>query len=234
VAPLTLPAKARRRFAEHQDCLARHEPSLHLAVEEHAGRAYVRGPIKVPVGGGMTQQVEIELRYQGLTPFRTPATRDPVGRFPPSLDRHILSGGWFCLWLPQTAPNDFHLPDGLVRHLDRVREFLILQLMYDDRVRRGIQPPWPGPAWDHGNAGHRQWLQEQVGGLNHDQLKALLPYLRGRQRLAGGQRCPCGSGQRAAMCHRPWVGQIRDTLVRYPAVRTALDELLKEDDATPT
>jgi hypothetical protein len=234
VAPLTLPAKVRRRFAEHQDYLTCHEPGLHLTVEEQSGRAQVRGPIVVPVGGSMTQQFEIELRYQGLTPFRTPASRDPVGRFPPSLDRHILPGGWFCLWLPQSSPGDFHLPDGLALHLDRVREFLLLQMIYEDRIRRGIQPLWPGPAWGHGNAGHAQWLQEQVAGLNPKQLSSLLPYLRGRQRLAGGQRCPCGSGQRAAMCHRPWVGQMRDTLTRYPAVRTALDELLKDDDATPT
>jgi hypothetical protein len=90
VAPLTLSAKARRRFAEHEDYLARHEPGLHLTVEEHAAQASVHGAILVPVGGSMTQQFGIELRYQGLRPFRTPATRDPVGRFPPSLDRHIL------------------------------------------------------------------------------------------------------------------------------------------------
>jgi hypothetical protein len=226
--------EARRRFAEHQDYLARHESGLQLAIEELAGRANVRGSVLVPVGGGMIQQFEIELRYQGLRPFRTPRTRDPVGRFPPSLDRHVLPDGWFCLWLPQTAPNDFHLPEGLALHLDRVREFLLLQLIYEDRVRRGIQPAWPGPAWDHGDAGHTQWLREQLDGLNQDQLRALLPYLRGRQRLSGGQRCPCGSGQRAASCHRQVVGRIRDTIVRYPAVRTALDELFKEDDATST
>lgn len=233
MAPLTLPAKAQRRFAEHQDYLARHEPGLHLTVDERTGQARVRGSIMVPVGGSMTRQFEIELCYQGLTPFRMPTTRDPVGRFPPSLDRHVLPGGQFCLWLPQTAPNDFHLPDGLARHLDRVREFLLLQLIYEDRVRRNIQPAWPGPAWDHGSAGHTQWLQEQVAGLNPKQLNSFLPYLRGRQRLPGGQRCPCGSGKRAVGCHRPWVGQMRDTLTRYPAIRTVLDELLKEDDATP-
>jgi len=233
VAPLTLSAKARRRVAEHRDYLACYEPGLHLILNEHSRQARARGVITVPIGGGMTRQFEIELRYQGLNPFRTPATRDPIGRFPPSLDRHILPGGWFCLWLPQTAPNDFHLSDGLARHLDRVREFLVLQLIYEDRVRRGIQPAWPAPAWEHGDAGHRQWLQEEVAGLSRKQLKALLPYLRGGQRLVGGQRCPCGSGQRAARCHRPWVGRIRDTVARYPAVRTALDELLKEDDAKP-
>jgi hypothetical protein len=235
MAPLNLPAKARHRLTEHQEYLARHDPGLLLTVDEVAARARMTGAITVPVGGGMTRQFEIELRYKGLNPFRTPTTHDPAGRFPPSPDRHIWSDGQFCMWLPQTAPNDFHLPDGLAHHLDRVREFLILQLMYDDRLRRGITPAWPGPAWAHGDAAHQEWLREQVEAAELDpaQLRAFTPYLRGRRRLNGGQRCPCGSGRRASACHRPWLGQIRDALAQIPPVQTALEELLKEHHATP-
>ncbi len=95
-------------------------------------------------------------------------TRSLFGRFPPSLDRHIVTDGWFCMWLPQTAPRDFDRKDGLARHLERVREFIVLQLMYEDRLRRGIEPAWAGPEWDHGDNGHRQWLREHV---NHSVAK---------------------------------------------------------------
>jgi hypothetical protein len=234
VASERLTAKARRRLAEHQKYLAHYEPGLQLTVDEVAGEARVRGRLMVSVGAGITRPFEIELVYHGVDPFATPDTYDPAGRFPPSLDRHVVGDGKFCLWLPQTAPNDFDLEDGLRRHLDRVREFLVLQLIYEDRKRRGIEPAWPGPIWDHGNAGHEQWLQEQLAGLNAGQLRAFSEYLQGRQRLTGKQRCPCGSGQRAGRCHWVWFNQLRKAADLYEPVRAALTKLLEEHDAIPT
>jgi len=234
VAPGRLTSSARRRLAEHQKYLAQYEPGLQLSVDEVAGEARARGHIMVPVGAGITRPFEIELVYRGLDPFATPDTYDPAGRFPPSLDRHVVGDGKFCLWLPQTAPNDFDLEEGLRRHLDRVREFLVLQLIYEDRKRRGIEPAWPGPVWDHGNAGHEQWLREELAGLDADQLRAFSMYLQGHQRLTGKQRCPCGSGQRAGRCHWTWFHQLRKAVTLYEPVRTALIKLLKEHDAIPT
>jgi len=234
VAPRRLTSSARRRLAEHQEYLARHEPGLQLTVNAAGGEARVRGRIAVPVGAGITRPFEIELVYQDLDLFATPDTYDPAGRFPPSPDRHIEKGGKFCLWLPQTAPNDFDLEDGLRRHLDRVREFLILQLMYEDRKRRGIDPAWPGPIWDHRSAGHEQWLREQLAGLDGDQLRAFSRYLQGRQRLTGKQSCPCGSGQRAGRCHWTWFHQLRKAATLYEPVRAALTKLLEEHDEIPT
>jgi len=234
VAPGRLTSSARRRLAEHQKYLEQHEPGLQLIVDEVAGEARVRGVIMVPVGAGITRPFVIELVYQGLDPLATPDTYDPAGRFPPSLDRHVVGDGKFCLWLPQTAPNDFDLEDGLRRHLDRVREFLVLQLMYEDRRRRGIEPFWPGPVWDHGTTGHERWLREQFAGLDADQLQAFSTYLQGRQRLTGKQRCPCGSGQRAGRCHWDWFNQLRKAGALYEPVRTALTKLLKEHDEIQT
>lgn len=148
---MKLPASANRRFAEHARYLAQNEPGLKLDIDVEGAHASINGTIRVPVGSGRRQDFFIEIRYVGLSPFKLPSTRDPAGRFPPDVDRHVMTDGWFCLWIPQTAPTDFDRADGLALHLDRVGEFILLQLMYEDRLRRGRTPAWPGPAWGHGS-----------------------------------------------------------------------------------
>src|SRR5438128_2165162 len=119
---MKLPASADRRFAEHALYLAQNEPGLKLDIDVEIARASINGTICVPVGGGRTQDFSIEIRYVGLSPFKLPSTRDPAGRFPDDVDRHVMTDGSFCMWMPQAAPTDFGTADGLALHLDRVRE----------------------------------------------------------------------------------------------------------------
>ena len=171
---------------------------MRLVVDQQAEQTKIVGRIQLRVGGGRTRAFAVEVRYQQkngrLNPFLPPATYDPDGQFEPHEDRHIGQDGWFCMWLPQRAPDDFDKSDGLARHFDRVREFLLLQLMFDSRSRRNLLPFWPGEQWGHGPDGHRQWLREQVGGLNADQLRRLLREAGAERRRPPASPCPCGSG----------------------------------------
>ena len=134
------------------------------------------------------------------------------------------------MWLPQRAPDDFDKSDGLARHFHRVREFLLLQLMFDSRRRRNLLPFWPGEQWSHGTDGHRQWVREQVGGLNADQLRRLLREAGAERRRSPASRCPCGSGLSYRLCHRDWVFAIRGAW-GYEAVADELGVMVREQDA---
>jgi SEC-C motif len=164
--------------------------------------AAIEGVLPVILPSGRIREFAITLRFVGLDVWRLPITYGNVEQLPPDLERHIVTDGQFCLWLPQRAPRDFHEEWGLLAHLDRVREFLHLQCIYEVRKRLGVDPLWPGKEWDHALKAHHQWLREALGGIPDEALSALLPYLTGARRCTPGQRCPCGSGRPAKDCHR--------------------------------
>jgi hypothetical protein len=228
-------AHVRQRLDRHRRWLEEHEPKMHLAVDDQAERAKIVGRISVPVGGGRARSFAIELRYQRkndrLNPFLPPETHDPDEQFEPHRDRHIRQeDGWFCMWLPQRAPDDFDKPDGLARHFERVREFLLLQLMFDDRRRRNLKPYWPGEQWSHGSDGHRQWVRERIDGLDADQLRRLMREASAERRRRPVSPCPCRSGLPYRLCHRDWVLAIRGAW-GYEAVADELGVVLREQDA---
>lgn len=201
-------ASAQRRFDEHQRCLTAYEPDLRLTLDETQRIAVIRGAIVVPVGAGIRRQYMVEIEYQDMSPFRLPTTRETTGEIPWEIDRHISPvDGTFCMWLPQTAPRDFDTTEGLLLHLDRVREFLLLQILYDDNLRRGRMPAWEGPEWNHGTAGHRQWTREQIEGLDARAIGGL--YGAVVKAPHPGSRCPCRSGRSVRDCHARWLSRMR-------------------------
>lgn len=216
------------RFREHAEYLAAHEPGLALLVDEDAGTAVISGEIVVPAGGGISRTFQIEIRYLGVDAFALPTAYDPVGRFPPDGERHVEGDGAFCMWLPQTAPTDFDSPEGLDKYLYRLRQFLILQLMYESRLKRNITPHWPGPAWDHGWAGHDEWVREQVARYPAcDLLLFVKDIAGGRRATSPDNACPCRSGRTFRRCHR----QLTETLKRAaknPDVSRAIVRVIKE------
>ena len=214
-------AAARRRFEEHREHLASHERSLALSIDEDDEDAYIVGELPVPVGAGITRQFNIRIVYVGLSPFKLLATYEIGQALPRIPDRHIGADGQMCLWLSTTAPADFGTADGLELHLDRVREFFLLQVMYDDNVRRGRTPPWPGPQWAHNAEGYRQWVREQVDDMSPEVIRRLtIASHTGRHR---GSRCPCGSGLALGKCHRRWIAMVGHAMRTCPGVA---DELL--------
>jgi hypothetical protein len=226
---VTLSSAARRRFESHREHLERSEPTLDLNVDERLGRASITGELRVPVGGTVVRSVRIEIRYHGLDPFRLPATYDPAHQFPASPDRHIESDGQFCMWLPQTEPNDFGATDGLALHLERVREFIVLQFMFDARRARNISPAWPGDAWGHGIDGHEEWIREQLDGLPACDLNIFRRDLvRGRRATSPDSPCPCHSGRSFRRCHRPVTERIKRMATKNPAMSAALLRILRD------
>ena len=221
-------AAGRRRFQEHAEHLAEHEPGLVLTVDEPQREARIAGRIEVPVGGTVTRTFDIEIRYTGLDPFSTPTARDTARRFPPDGHRHVEPDGAFCMWLPQTDPSRFDRPDGLARYLRRVREFIVLQLMYEQRRRLNITPRWAGPEWPHGVDGHKQWVRELLAEHPPCDLHLLLRDIAGGSRGTSPDKpCPCRSGRSYRRCHRPVVEVLRrGKKDRY--VNAALAEILKE------
>jgi hypothetical protein len=214
------------RWADDRELIAAIEPGLHLIVNSSADWARIVGTVRVQLPDGRIQGFEIAIEYPGSDPFELPDTYDIVKRFPPEPDRHIESDGRFCMWLPEEAPSrEFEAEGGLSLYLYRVQEFIALQLMYEVRRKLGVTPYWPGDEWGHGEAGHREWLEQHTVGLNADQLQALL--FRVQVRGKASQRCPCGSGKRLGNCHKDWLKVLR-RVWSDPAVVSASYRLLKE------
>lgn len=221
-----LSSAAERRWAADEEDLKAQHPDLRL-VRRRVGRARIGGSIEVREPSGRWQRFEVSIRYRGLNPFDLPDTFDPAKRFDPTGDNHVEPSGRFCMWLPQTAPvADFCRPGGLLRYLERVREFILLQLAYETRKRLDITPHWCGNEWDHGDGGHRQWLSETTTSLTPDQFEALLDSV--ATCTSAGYRCPCRSGKRLGNCHKRWIRNLRRTTRDDPAVLSVAREFLRE------
>ncbi|WNB85771.1 SEC-C metal-binding domain-containing protein [Cellulomonas sp. ATA003] len=234
-------ADARRRFRQHEQYLIEQEPGLKLVLDEDADTAKITGNIVVPLGAGRRDHFYIEIRYsvtdKGLNPFQTPETYDPGARFARDPDRHIETDGRFCMWLPHTDYDDFAKPDGLARHLNRIREFITLQIICEGRIARQIAPCWPGEQWGHGNDGYREWLREHVEGLTPLQVGRFSAAL-SKPPLARAA-CPCGGGRNFGRCHATWFRALQEA-ARHAGVtiwlelyeiaegRDALESLLEE------
>jgi len=227
VAGLTPQGAASARWESDANYLAVHETNLHLLVDATQGQASIAGILSMRRSDGRTLNFEVLVKYPGLDPFQVPDAYDPVGRFPPSSERHVERDGRFCLWLPPRAPRHrFRQPDGLSFFLDRVREFLRLQLTYETRVRRGKVPHWPGPEWGHGDDGYDEWARENLADLDADQIRTLLRLVEHPPRRAG-ERCACGSGRRFGNCHKDVVRDLRAAWHDGDALAACL-RLLKE------
>lgn len=209
VARLSAQEASSVRWANDAAHLATHESELQLLLDESRGLARIVGSLTMRRSDGRAVGFEVEVRYPGLDPFQVPDVYDPVGRFPPNPERHVERDGRFCLWLPPKAPRPrFRQPDGLPFFLDRVREFLRLQVIYETRVRRGKVPHWPGPEWGHGEDGYDEWARENFADLDADQIRTLLRLVGEPPRRAGA-RCACGSGRRFGNCHKGVVRELR-------------------------
>ncbi|WP_369008627.1 E2 domain-containing protein [Micromonospora globispora] len=200
------------------------------------GHATITGTLRLRAGAGIPREFQLRLVYQrspdgAVNAFQPPDTYEIGGRFPRgNPDRHIESDGRFCLWLPVAAPTDFDGPDGLALHLDRVRQFLRLQLAYEDRQARGLTPAWPGPEWKHGLDGYRQWAQEHAAGMDQAALRRLVLTVwnihEKQQRVHPASLCPCGSGRIWRSCHSAWAGPLLKALNDDYVAGTVLNALL--------
>lgn len=209
---------ASRRLCEDDATLAAAQPGL-LRRRQH-GKLVIEGELSVALPGGVTRQFTVQIRYPGTSPFELPDVFDVGRRFERDSENHVEASGRFCMWLPLTAPiADFQRPGGLRRYLDLVSDFVRLQVMYEERRRRGVKPHWPWADWAHGRAGYEQWFHENCVGLSPDQLGKLLEAVSAPPRRAA--KCPCGSGKKLGNCHKKWLAKVRRSERNDPAVLEA-------------
>lgn len=153
---------------------------------------------------GIPTTIRIRIRFPSGYPLSEPTAYDSEAFFPRDVDRHILSSGAFCLWLPPCSPWDEADPDvSLLRFLDEVTVFLERQLVYD--ATGGKQ--WPGPHYRHGKYGYLDFMLSILEG-NKELLTALLPAILRKISPGRNDVCPCGSQLKYKRCHAGLVEDI--------------------------
>ena len=216
------PVNLRERESDDDQVLALDGVELHRAVGP-AGRLQLAGHLAIPRDAGRTARFAIEVNYPDTDPRELPTVLDPDGRFPPDPERHVEADGTFCLWLPECAPaRAFAQPLGLAMLLSRVQEFLELQCQYETRRALGVTPAFPGRALGHGEAGRREWLDDQLARLGRDRLLRLVRAADPARPIQDASRCPCGSGRSVAVCHRRMLTSMRAAWAANPDARATV------------
>jgi hypothetical protein len=153
---------------------------------------------------GIPTPIRIRIRFPSNYPSSEPVAYDVGAFFPRDVDRHILSSGAFCLWLPPCSPWDDADPDrSLLRFLDEVTVFLERQLVYDATGAK----QWPGPQYRHGKYGYLDFMLPILDG-NEKHLTTLLPVILGKLSPGRNEVCPCGSQLKYKRCHAGHVEHI--------------------------
>jgi len=216
----TLSDERLERFAADRAALAEVLPQMRHCIWANGAGALAEGPVQVDIGAGCWEQVEIEMRFDFHYPFSPPRIYDRLHRWRPLDDRHLMSGGEFCLWLAHVDVPDFTDPDGFRTLLLRLLPFLRDQFVFDDLGK------WPGPQWAHRQRdAYAQHLIERLGLSSPADFDALWPALLGALQRPD-RACPCGSRLPYGRCHRPAVVELN--WVRRLLVRDELPSAVKE------
>ncbi len=152
---------------------------------------------------GVATAIAVRVSFPVDYPQSEPTAYDNAKRFPEDVDRHILPGGRFCLWLPPYSPWNPDDPQHLLRFLDEVAVFLDRQLVFEATGCR----EWPGPQQRHGRAGYEDYMLEFLGGTSKT-FQALLPTILNCTPLGRNDPCACGSGRKFKRCHAESVEEI--------------------------
>jgi hypothetical protein len=195
-----------RRLARDRELVAKHYPQLLYEIEEQQ-IVRLRGPLLFQSDSGITTRVAVRVEFPARYPEHEPTAYDDEGRFPPSLDRHILRDGQCCLWLPPRSRWKPYDPDALLPFLDEVALFIDRQLVYDATGSK----EWPGGEYPHGRAGYGEFLRE-ILAADRSKLDVLAPVLLNRTRPERNDPCPCGSGRKFKRCHALGIWQVQRTV----------------------
>jgi SEC-C motif len=187
------------RLAADKKLLALHYPSLTFVVDDSEKRVKIVGSVCLNSECGVLNQVAVEIRLPRDYPSSEPVSYDAERLFCPAPgrvieDRHICSNGQFCFWLPPKSPWSPDDPKALLTFLDELSVFLDRQLIYD------VTGEWPGPHYDHGVHGYRQFIIEQLQG-DVDLFLNLRPVFAGELSVGRNEICPCDSGKKFKKCH---------------------------------
>jgi hypothetical protein len=181
-------------------------PTLSFVIDQPNRKATLAGDIVLVAECGIPTCVAVEIRFPRDYPKTEPDGYDAERRFKALpgkrlVDRHIFSDGGMCLWLPPRSPWNPTDPNALLHFLDQLSVFVDRQLTYD------VTKTWPGPEFDHGPDGYRQYIIEELG--NDPNLFALLrPTLAGKSSTDAYDPCPCGLKAKFRFCHQTVVRRI--------------------------
>jgi hypothetical protein len=195
------------RLAADTALVAENFPTLAFRIDEEAQLVLLEGPIVIDSACGIGTSIETKLIFPRSYPDVEPFAYDATQRFKPYAgksieDRHLYATGQCCLWLPPLSLWSPSNPNALRDFLDQLVVFFDRQLIYDDS---GV---WPGPAYEHGEQGYRQFIKEE---LQNDAAlaDALSPAILRRVSIGRNECCPCGSELKFKKCHLRIVEAIR-------------------------
>lgn len=188
---------------KEQALVAQNYPSLTFAADPVRAQLQLTGTITLLSDCGVKTPLLVRVEFPADYPLSEPDAYDEGKHFPEDVDRHIVQGGRFCLWLPPCSPWNPEDPNRLLRFLDEVAVFLERQLVYDATGRR----EWPGPQRKHGRAGYEEFMVQVLGG-NEADLHTLFPVILGRLPVGRNDACPCLSKRKYKHCHEGVVSDI--------------------------
>jgi hypothetical protein len=187
-----------------QELVNEHYPGLVFQADSEERLMFLEGDFILEADCGIPTRIRIRIEFPADYPTSEPFAYDIASFFPRDIDRHILSDGQFCLWLPPCSPWDEDDPDrSLLRFLDEVRVFLERQLTYDATGGK----EWPGPQCRHGKYGYLDFMLSILGD-NEEHFRALFPVILGKVSLGRNEACPCGSQLKYKRCHADRVASI--------------------------
>lgn len=186
------------RLLQQQQLMVRaHYPGLTFQIDSESGRMLLEGDFVLKAECEIPTTIRIRIKFPSNYPSSEPTAYDVGEFFPRDVDRHILSSGAFCLWLPPCSPWSEGEPDAsLLRFLDEVLVFLDRQLVYDATGGKH----WPGPHYRHGKYGYLDFMLSILEG-NEELLNALLPVILGDVSPGRNDICPCGTQLKYKHCH---------------------------------
>ena len=187
------------RLEADKKLVAAHYPGLTFVTDDREKRVKIVGSLSLNSDCGVSNRIAVEIRFSRHYPSSEPLAYDAERRFraaPGKVieDRHICSNGQFCFWLPPKSPWLPADPQALLTFLDELSVFLDRQLIYD------VTGEWPGPCYDHGVDGYRQFIIEQLQG-DVELFQKLRPVFARELSVGRNEICPCDSGQKFKKCH---------------------------------
>jgi hypothetical protein len=194
--------RAGRVLLAEQALVEEHYPNLAFRVDPDSGLMCLTGNFTLQADCGVPTEISVQVVFPMDYPDSEPGAYDAVGRFPVSDDRHIVTGGRFCLWLPPCSRWEKDDPKRLVRFLDEVTVFLERQLVYD------VTGDWPGEQYKHRAAGYEEFMLSALGG-RAEYLRIFFPVILGQEHLGRNSPCLCGSGKKYKRCHVQAIEEIR-------------------------
>lgn len=202
-------SKPKAWFERGDGCVLRAEealvkelyPLLRFRLDADTGKMNLEGDFVLQTDCGVSTLIAIRVEFPRDYPDSEPVAFDAGSRFPALVDRHIITNGQFCLWLPPCSPWDKNDPNRLIRFLDEVMVFLERQMVFD------VTGVWPGGQYQHGADGYEEFMLARLGG-NQSHFDSLFPVILGRVHPGRNELCPCGSQNKYKRCHADTVAEI--------------------------